>query len=89
VSGVDCFVVAEGGIANFLELVSVKVGAPTIDCAVGPVLNVLVFGGAIDLCGLWDWFISEFFPLFVLCDFFVDRGECVVARVLGSWFEYV
>jgi len=64
--------------ADFSEFVSVKVGVQIIDCIVGPVLSVPVFGGAIDLCGLWDRSVREFFPLFVLCNFFVDRGEGVV-----------
>ena len=61
---VDGFVVFENIFADYSEFLSVQVGAQIIDCPVGPVLSVPVFGGAIDLCSRWDWSIKEFFPLF-------------------------
>ena len=85
----DGLVIFTGVVTDFTKFVSVEVGAPIIGCTVGPVLSVPVIGGAIDLRSLWDRSIGEFFPLFVLCDYFVDRGECVVECVLGSWLEYV
>ena len=76
-SYIDGFVVFKGVIADFTEFVSVKVGAQLLRCAVGPVLSVPDFWGIIN-CFERDGTVEEFFPQFVICNFFVDRGECIV-----------
>jgi len=77
VSCIDGFIVFKGIITDFAEFVSVEVGAQLPRCAVGPVLSVPVFQGIIN-CFERDGTVEEFFPLFVICDFFVNRRECVV-----------
>ena len=76
-SDVDGFIILEGIIADCSKLISIKVSAQVLVGAVEPVLGIPVFRGAIGCFG-WDWSVDFFFPLFVTCDFAVNRGECIV-----------
>ena len=86
--GIDGFVIFKCVIADFMELVSIKVGTLIIDCAVGPVLSVPVFAGAIDLRGFWNWSVYFCIPLAQIKDGVKGR-EGVIVRILRRWFEYV
>jgi len=63
VSGVDGFVVFKGVVTDFLQLVSIKVGAYMLGRANKPVLGIPVFRGTINLRSFWDWAVYFCIPL--------------------------
>jgi len=68
VSSVNCLVIVECIVADFPELVSVKIGSEVIGCAGIPVLRIPGLGRAVNCLFSRDWSVDEFIPITQVSD---------------------